>query len=123
MPRNVIVVLTLGLSVLILATASLNNVAVAQKGSGKGLPQYWKALGLTETQREKVYKVQTDYRSKIKALTDQIKQLREEEQRELLKILTDDQRKALREIYRKKAEGADIAPTKDEKKSKVEEKK
>jgi hypothetical protein len=90
-------------SALILGNAALTSYAVPQKGSGKGLPPYFGQIGLSKEQADKVRKTKSDYDGKIKSLNDQIKQLKEEAQKEYLKLLTDDQRKALREIYDKKA--------------------
>src|SRR5437764_6347478 len=53
------------------------------------LPQNWKALGLTDEQKTKVYSVQGKYRSRIADLERQIKELRAQERRDLEKILTD----------------------------------
>src|SRR5438552_13694376 len=69
--------------------------AVPAKGT---LPKNWKKLGLTDDQVQKVYKVQGDYRARIGALQQQIKALREEENGELYKVLTDNQRTRLKEL-------------------------
>ena len=66
------------------------------------LPQGWKKLGLTDAQRDQVYKVQIDYRGKIAALEAQIKDLRAQERQDLLKILTDAQKARLKEIREEK---------------------
>ena len=62
------------------------------------LPPNWKKLGLTEDQVQKVYKVQADYDSKVEALQEQIKKLRQEEKGDLIKVLTDAQKSRLKEI-------------------------
>ena len=94
------------------------------------LPQGWKKLGLTDEQRNKVYKVQIDYRDRMAALEQKIKELRAEENQELLKILTDAQKARLKELKDEKAglppKGEPVKkeePKKDDKKPKPDEKK
>jgi Spy/CpxP family protein refolding chaperone len=62
------------------------------------LPQNWKALGLTDEQKAKVYSVQGKYRTRIADLERQIRELRAEERRDLEKIMTPEQKQKLREI-------------------------
>jgi Spy/CpxP family protein refolding chaperone len=42
------------------------------------LPQYWKNLGLTEAQKQQVYDTRAKYATKIGALTEQLKVLRQQ---------------------------------------------
>lgn len=66
---------------------------------GKGtLPTYFKKLGLTDAQTQKVYKIHTSYKTKIDALQQQINELRKEEKTELDKVLSDEQKTRLREL-------------------------
>jgi TolA-binding protein len=46
------------------------------------LPQNWGKLGLTDEQKQKVYKVQNEFRPKIEALQRQISELRDQERKE-----------------------------------------
>lgn len=62
------------------------------------LPQNWKKLGLTDEQTQKVYKAQTEYRTKIDRLEEQIKTLKTEEKADMYKVLTDAQKARLKEI-------------------------
>ena len=62
------------------------------------LPPNWKQLGLSDTQKNDVYAIQADYHGKIQDLESQIKKLRDEEHNKLLKVLTEDQKKHLREL-------------------------
>jgi Spy/CpxP family protein refolding chaperone len=62
------------------------------------LPAHWKDLGLSDDQKQKVYKIQANYKTKIDDLEKKIKDLKAEEHEERLKVLTDDQKKKLREI-------------------------
>jgi hypothetical protein len=81
------------------------------KGS---LPTHWKKLGLSDEQTQKVYKIQANYGGKIAALKQQIEDLQAEEKTEREKVLTDDQKKHLREILLgEKEEPKDKAPAKD----------
>lgn len=66
------------------------------------LPANWKKLGLAEDQVQKVYKVQNDYRAKIDALEEKIKQTKSEEKTEMMKVLTDAQKARLKEISESK---------------------
>lgn len=107
--------LTAGM-VLVLGSIVGDNSANAQKKKIRGrLPTYWRQLGLSKDQVTKVYKIQADYGAKVKALQDQIKQLNSEEKGKLLEVLTDNQKKRLREIYLKKAGFDPLAPKEKDK--------
>jgi Spy/CpxP family protein refolding chaperone len=68
-------------------------------GKARGtLPQYWKQLGLSEEQRQKIYATQNKYQVQIDQLSQQIQELRKHRQSELEKILTDEQKARLRKI-------------------------
>ncbi len=70
-----------------------------KEGKLKGfLPQGWKDLSLTATQKEKVYETQAKYKAKLEALKEQEKTLKQEEKADLAKILTEDQRDLLRKL-------------------------
>jgi hypothetical protein len=58
----------------------------------------WKKLGLSDDQVQKIYKVQTDYRTKIDVLEQQIKDLRQQELTDQVKLLTDAQKARLKEL-------------------------
>jgi hypothetical protein len=92
-------------------------------GKTKGiLPKYFSKLGLTDEQRQKVYKITTSYKTKIDALTEQLDQLKGQRQTELLKILDENQRTHLRELETHETVSKDSTTTKKEEK-KTEEKK
>ena len=59
------------------------------------LPAGWKKLDLTAKQKDAIYTVMGTYKTKIKALEMQIKELKDEEYREMVKLLTDAQKKQL----------------------------
>ena len=85
------------------------------------LPQHWKKLGLTDDQTQKVYKIETNYRTKIDALKQQIEALKDEEKGEMEKLLTDAQKARLKELKLGEKEPAKDAP-KDAAKDKLGEK-
>jgi hypothetical protein len=58
----------------------------------------WKQLGLTDEQKNAVYKVQTEYGARIDALEAQIKELKQKQEAEEYKVLTDAQKARLKEI-------------------------
>jgi hypothetical protein len=93
-----------GLLVLLLVTFALGDVSLGQNAKDepvkfKGvLPQNWGKLGLSDEQKQKVYKVQTDYDQKVGALEKQLKDLKAQEKSEMDKILTDAQKARLKEI-------------------------
>ena len=68
-----------------------------EKARGQ-LPQGWKQLGLTDQQKQEVYKIQTDYRKKRAGLEQQLKALKDEERKTLAGVLTEAQKKRLAEI-------------------------
>lgn len=69
----------------------------AKKVKGQ-LPPGWKKLDLSKEQVLKIYSIQTQYREKIKALEDQLKDLRSQEKSDMIKVLTSDQKENLRKI-------------------------
>jgi len=91
---------------------------------GKGvLPAYFKSLGLTDEQRQKVVKIHASYKSKLDSLSEQIKQLKDEERAELNKVLSDTQRQKLRELRTHEPETKESAPATEKKETRKEEKK
>jgi hypothetical protein len=67
------------------------------------LPANWAKLGLSDKQKQDVYKVQGDYHDKIAALEKQVKDLKAQEKTEMEKVLTDAQKARLKEIILEKA--------------------
>jgi Spy/CpxP family protein refolding chaperone len=62
------------------------------------LPTGWKKLGLTDDQVKKIYQIQSDYRPKLEALEQQIKDLRKQELLDAFKVLTEAQKARLKEL-------------------------
>lgn len=67
------------------------------------LPANWGKLGLSKDQIQKVYTVQAEFRSKLAVLEGQLKKLRDQQQTEMEKVLTPEQKAQLRDIITKKA--------------------
>src|SRR5438067_1753396 len=67
-------------------------------GKVKGqLPQGWGKIGLTDEQKQKVYRIQAKYNEQIDKLEAQIKELKEKRDQDRYEILTADQKKRLKE--------------------------
>ena len=73
-----------------------------KKATGQ-LPMNWKALGLTDEQVQKVYKLQAKYNDDIDGLEAKIKELKDKMQKERLEVLTADQKKRLEDILKEKS--------------------
>lgn len=67
------------------------------------LPTYWRLLGLTDDQVQKVYKLQNKYNEEIDSLEAKIKELKDKLQKERLTVLTAEQKKRLEDILKEKA--------------------
>jgi hypothetical protein len=67
------------------------------------LPQNWAKIGLTDDQKQSVYKIQNKYGEEIDKLDAKIKQLKDTRDKEMRDVLTADQKKKLEEIFRAKA--------------------
>jgi hypothetical protein len=78
------------------------------------LPAGWSKLGLTDSQKQQIYKTDAEYRTKIDALEAQIKDLKKQRKAELEKVLTEGQKTRLKEILAEK--GPSETSTKDDKK-------
>jgi Spy/CpxP family protein refolding chaperone len=71
-------------------------------GKVKGqLPQGWGKLGLTDEQKQKVYKINAKYGEQIAKLEAQIRELKDKMAKERLEVLTPEQKKTLREMKSK----------------------
>jgi Spy/CpxP family protein refolding chaperone len=67
------------------------------------LPQYWGQLGLTDEQKQKVYKLQGKANEQIEKLQQQINELKEKAKKDRMEILTAEQKKRLEAIIKEKA--------------------
>jgi hypothetical protein len=61
-------------------------------------PPGWSALGLSKEQKADIAKIHGQYKTKIKALEDQIIEVKAQERQEQVKVLTDDQKDKLRKL-------------------------
>jgi Spy/CpxP family protein refolding chaperone len=123
-PRSVIGVLTVALLVGWLLAADTKSGEEKKDPDPKAKGQLranWKKLGLSDDQVQKIYKVQGEYRGKIDVLEQKIKELREEQYAEELKVLTAAQKARLKELGEfkdpteaKKDEAKKDDPKKDE---------
>jgi Spy/CpxP family protein refolding chaperone len=91
------------------ATDDKTNTGAPAKGQ---LPQGWKGLGLTDSQKSQIYTIQTNYRGRIEELEQKIRDLKAQERSEELKVLTDAQKARLKEIVEEKVSGD--TPKKDD---------
>jgi Spy/CpxP family protein refolding chaperone len=85
----------------ILATAFLVSTGASQDAKTKTkayLPPGWKSLGLSKEQAFEIAKIHNNYKSKIKALDDQIQEMKVQEKQEMVKLLTEDQKDKLRKL-------------------------
>ncbi|MGL6073353.1 MAG: hypothetical protein ACRC8S_04220 [Fimbriiglobus sp.] len=74
----------------------------ATKARGQ-LPQNWGQLGLTDTQKQDVYKIQNKYNDQIEKLEAEIVDLKKKMSEARNKVLTAEQKKRLEEIIKTKA--------------------
>jgi Spy/CpxP family protein refolding chaperone len=82
---------------------SVGTIVGQDKAKARGqLPQGWAKLGLSDEQKQKVYEVQNKFKAKIEDLQKQIEQAREQQRKEELAILTDAQKKKLKEMMSEK---------------------
>jgi hypothetical protein len=62
------------------------------------LPQGWSKLGLTEDQKEQVYKLNAEHKEAVDKLKEEIAKLDAQLVKKRLAVLNDEQRKKLREM-------------------------
>jgi len=94
-----VLALLLAVSVLVAADTKADPDKKDPDPKAKGtLRANWKKLGLSDDQVQKIYKVQTDYRTKIDVLEQQIKDLRAQEFADQVKVLTEAQKARLKEL-------------------------
>lgn len=84
--------------------APTEDEATTTKYRGQ-LPFYWKELGLTDEQRQKVYKINSDYNDQIESLELKIKDLKSKRDKERFEVLSAEQKKRLEAIIRSKIGG------------------
>jgi hypothetical protein len=82
----------------------------APKVTAHTLPQGWKQLGLSDEQKKKIYAIEDEYNPKIAALKKQIEDLQNDEKAKKYAVLTEDQKKRLKEIREAKDGGETKKP-------------
>jgi Spy/CpxP family protein refolding chaperone len=83
----------LGVALVVGSGTSQDKGKTPTKGQ---LPAGWKKLGLSKEQTLKIYSVQSQYKTKIANLEEQIRDLREKQKTEMVQILTEEQKEKLR---------------------------
>lgn len=88
------------------------------------LPMYYSKLGLSQKQRNEIYRIHGKYQAEIQELTEKINDLRDQDRQACAKLLTAEQKERLRQILlgsnrRGNAEDED-APVKVDKKKTAE---
>lgn len=73
------------------------------------LPKGWSKLGLTDAQKQELYKTRARFQEQIQRLQEQLEALKAEEKTELEKILTPGQKARLKEVL----EGDKVKEPKD----------
>lgn len=67
------------------------------------LPQNWAKIGLTDDQKQQVYKVQSKYAAEIEKAEAKVKELKGSRDQDMKAVLSADQKKKLEEILTGKA--------------------
>ena len=62
------------------------------------LPQNWNKIGLSDDQKQAIYKIEGKYKREIDKLDAQIKELKGKRDKEMKAVLTEDQKKKLADI-------------------------
>jgi hypothetical protein len=68
------------------------------------LPANFGKLGLSDEQKQKIFKIQADTREKIGELEKRISEMKEKERQDVLSVLTEEQKKTLKQILAEKSE-------------------
>jgi Spy/CpxP family protein refolding chaperone len=74
----------------------------AEKVTGR-LPNNYGRLGLSDAQRQNIYKIQAKYQEEIEALTKQLEALRQKRDSEIEAVLTAEQKTKLQELQAESA--------------------
>lgn len=80
------------------AKSTPKETKTAVKKQKVRLPNHYGKLNLTESQRTKIYKIQTDYKSQIDSLKKQLAELNEKRNAECEMVLNTSQKSILDEI-------------------------
>jgi Spy/CpxP family protein refolding chaperone len=99
------------------ADGPIKKVVKKERASRGHLPKYY-ANVVTEEQREKILKIQEEYKPKIEALQAQLKVLKKEQDDKISAVLSEEQKKKVEEAKAKekeakKGDGKEKADAKD----------
>src|SRR5262245_49034127 len=97
--RPIVVVVAL----ILIASAGLNGQEKKDTKIKGTLPPNWGKLGLTDEQKQKGNKVQAEYGEKIAELEAKIMDLKGKQKGDMEKVLSDEQKKRLKDILTGKA--------------------
>lgn len=93
-------------SLLVLAlfgALTVGTIVGQEKGKAKGqLPQGWSKLGLSDEQKQKVYDIHAKYKAKIDEYEAKIKEAKDQQRKDELAVLTDAQKKKLKDMLAEK---------------------
>jgi hypothetical protein len=81
------------------------------------LPRYYKNLGLTDEQKQKVYGIQGKYKDRIAALNRQLKEIRAQQKAELETVLNAQQKAKLKEASARRKSRTEKTTTVEPKKT------
>jgi Spy/CpxP family protein refolding chaperone len=84
------------------AGKSVSKKDAAEKVTGR-LPNNYGRLGLSDAQRQNIYKIQAKYQEEIEALTKQLEALRQKRDSEIEAVLTAEQKTKLQELQAESA--------------------
>jgi len=86
-------------------SGSKSSKAEAKESKIRGvLPQYYRQLGLSDEQRQNIYKIQHDYSDKLDELEKKLEDMKAERNAKYLKELTKSQREQLEELKKGREE-------------------
>jgi Spy/CpxP family protein refolding chaperone len=87
-----------GVAILGLALLVGSGASQGTKKSTASLPSGWGKLGLSKEQKTKIYAIRGEYKVKIADLEQQLTELRSEETRKMVAVLSADQKDKLRKL-------------------------
>jgi hypothetical protein len=78
-----------------------DTVKDSKESTGKvkgALPKNWSKLGLSDMQKQEVYKIHARFQEQIDKLNEQLSALKSDQKKEMEKVLTPEQKKRLVEL-------------------------
>ena len=74
-----------------------DGAAAEEKLTGR-LPNYYGMVGVSDEQRQTIYRIQADYDLQVDALLEELEELRDERDAKVAEVLTEDQVKKVQEL-------------------------